>query len=466
VSALPAYTSPEELIADLRVVEASLRSHGSGALADALVVPAREAVACFGFHLCSLDLRQNSDVHERTVAELLATAGVCHDYRALDESQRISVLRAELGSPRPLASPFVDYSEETLGELAILRTAADARQRFGDMVIRHNVISKCQSVSDLLEVAVLLKETGLLVPGQDDTLALDIVPLFETIDDLTRAGQVMTELFAVPEYRAWLRSARGERQEVMLGYSDSNKDGGYLASNWALYRAEVDVVAAARAAALGCASSTAAAAPSAAAAAPATTRSSPSRRRGGRQSAAHGAGRGHRRRYADPSLARRSLEALVAATVEASLAGPGRRRHAARVQRGDGRTGRALAAHYRSLVYDTPASCDLFRQITPINEISSLNIGSRPAARTTTGPHRGPSRDPVGVQLEPVPDHAARLVRCRHRVPVLVRRVSRTSRAPGADEPRVAVLPSDAVEHGHGAGQERHGHRRPLHRPG
>jgi phosphoenolpyruvate carboxylase len=386
VSALPAYTSPEELIADLRVVEASLRSHGSGALADALVVPAREAVACFGFHLCSLDLRQNSDVHERTVAELLATAGVCHDYRALDESQRISVLRAELGSPRPLASPFVDYSEETLGELAILRTAADARQRFGNMVIRHNVISKCQSVSDLLEVAVLLKETGLLVPGQDDTLALDIVPLFETIDDLTRAGQVMTELFAVPEYRAWLRSARGERQEVMLGYSDSNKDGGYLASNWALYRAEVDVVAAARAAGVGLRFF--------------HGRGGTVGRGGGPSYHAilaqpRGAVDGSLRlteqgeviaaRYADPSLARRSLEALVAATVEASLAGPGPDDTPPEFSAAMDELAALSLQHYRSLVYDTPGFADLFRQITPINEISSLNIGSRPAARTTTG---------------------------------------------------------------------------------
>ena len=386
VSSLPAYGSPDELIADLSVVEASLRSHGSGALADALVVPAREAVACFGFHLCSLDLRQNSDVHERTVAELLATAGVCADYAGLDETQRIAVLRTELSSLRPLASPYVGYSDETLGELAILRTAADARQRFGDMIIRHTIISKCQSVSDLLEVAVLLKETGLLVPGDDASLALDIVPLFETIDDLTRAGQVMTDLFEVPEYRAWLRSARAERQEVMLGYSDSNKDGGYLASNWALYRAEVDVVAAARAAGVGLRFF--------------HGRGGTVGRGGGPSYHAiiaqpRGAVAGSVRlteqgeviaaRYADPSLARRSLEALVAATVEATRAGTGPDDTPPEFSAAMDELAELSLQHYRALVYDTPGFADLFRQITPINEISSLNIGSRPASRTTTG---------------------------------------------------------------------------------
>jgi len=386
VSILPAYTSPDELIADLAVVETSLRSHGSGALADALVLPAREAVACFGFHLCSLDMRQNSDVHERTVAELLATAGVCSNYVALDETQRVAVLRNELSSPRPLASPFVEYTDETIGELAILRTAADARQRFGKMIIRHNVISKCQSVSDLLEVAVLLKETGLLVPGDDASLALDIVPLFETIDDLTRAGAVMAELFAIPEYRQWLRAARSERQEVMLGYSDSNKDGGYLASNWALYRAEVDVVAAARAAGVGLRFF--------------HGRGGTVGRGGGPSYHAilaqpRGAVDGSVRlteqgeviaaRYADPSLARRSLEALVAATVEASLPGPGPDDTPPEFATAMRDLAALSLQHYRGLVYDTPGFADLFRQITPINEISSLNIGSRPAARTTTG---------------------------------------------------------------------------------
>ncbi|MCY7297798.1 MAG: phosphoenolpyruvate carboxylase, partial [Ilumatobacteraceae bacterium] len=237
------YANPDELLADLAVVDASLRSHGAATLADAHVGPVHQSVASFGFHLCSLDLRQNSEVHERTIAELFAAAGVCSHYLALDEAERVRLLRTELSSARPLASAFVEYSAETIGELSILRTASDARTRFGAMIIRHNVISKCQSVSDVLEVAVLCKEVGLLVPGVDDSLTLDIVPLFETIDDLAHAGDVVGSLIALPEYRRWLDHSRDGRQEVMLGYSDSNKDGGYLASNWALYQAEVAVVA-------------------------------------------------------------------------------------------------------------------------------------------------------------------------------------------------------------------------------
>ena len=385
VSVLPPYVSPRELLDDLAVVEASLRSHGAAALADAHVCAVREAVACFGFHLCSLDLRQNSDVHERTVAELLAQGGACSNYLQLGEAERIAVLRTELGSPRLLGGPYVQYSAETIAELTIFRTAADARRRFGEQIIRHTIISKCQSVSDLLEVAVLLKETGLLDPHDDSSLALDIVPLFETIDDLERAGEVMRALLTIPEYRRWLHAARGGRQEVMLGYSDSNKDGGYLASNWALYRAEVDVVAVAhehgvalrffhgRGGTVG---------------------------RGGGPSyhailaQPRGAVDGSLRlteqgeviaaRYADPSLARRSLEALVAATIEASLPALNDAPVPQEFVDALDELAEISYRHYRGLVYETPGFVQLFRQLTPINEIATLNIGSRPASRTAS----------------------------------------------------------------------------------
>ena len=383
IGARQPYATPDELLADLAVVDASLRSHGASSLADAHVAPVRQTIASFGFHLCSLDLRQNSEVHERTVAELLATAGACTDYLALDETARVQLLRTELYSTRPLASAFVEYSAETVSELSILRTAADARKRFGSMIIRHNVISKCQSVSDVLEVAVLCKEVGLLIPGADDSLALDIVPLFETIDDLAHAGDVVGSLIALPEYRRWLDHSRDGRQEVMLGYSDSNKDGGYLASNWALYQAEVAVVAATSAAGLrlrffhG--------------------RGGTVGRGGGPSYLAilaqpRGAVVGSLRlteqgeviaaRYADASLARRSLEALVAATIEASL--PSTELHDPPpefIAAMDEMAALSLS-HYRSLVYDTPGFVQLFREMTPINEIATLNIGSRPASRT------------------------------------------------------------------------------------
>jgi len=377
------YATPDELLNDLDVVASSLRSHGASSLADAHVAPLRQTVASFGFHLCSLDLRQNSEVHERTVAELLAAAGVCTDYLGLDEVSRVRLLRTELSSTRPLASAFIEYSAETLGELSILRTAADARKRFGAMIVRHNVISKCQSVSDVLEVAVLCKEVGLLVPGADGSLELDIVPLFETIDDLAHAGDVVSSLIAVPEYRRWLDHSRDGLQEVMLGYSDSNKDGGYLASNWALYQAEVAVVAATSKAGIrlrffhG--------------------RGGTVGRGGGPSYLAilaqpRGAVDGSLRlteqgeviaaRYADASLARRSLEALLAATIEASL--PRTELHDPPpefITAMDEMAALSLG-HYRSLVYHTPGFVQLFREMTPINEIATLNIGSRPASRT------------------------------------------------------------------------------------
>jgi phosphoenolpyruvate carboxylase len=377
------YDSPDELLADLSVVDDSLRSHGAAMLADAHVAPLRQSVASFGFHLCSLDLRQNSEVHERTVAELLAASGVCADYLALDEAARVELLRVELSSARPLASAFVTYSAETLSELSILRTAADARDRFGAMIIRHNVISKCQSVSDVLEVAVLCKEVGLLVPGEDHSLALDIVPLFETIDDLAHAGDVVADLVALPEYRRWLEHSRDGRQEVMLGYSDSNKDGGYLASNWALYEAEVAIVAATDAAGVrlrffhG--------------------RGGTVGRGGGPSYLAilaqpRGAVDGSLRlteqgeviaaRYADASLARRSLEALVAATIEASLPRTELHDPPAEFITAMHEMAALSLSHYRSLVYATPGFVQLFREMTPINEIATLNIGSRPASRT------------------------------------------------------------------------------------
>ena len=377
------YANPDELLAELAIVDASLRSHGAATLADAHVAPLQQAVASFGFHLCSLDLRQNSEVHERTIAELLATAGVCADYLALQEHDRVQLLRTELSSARPLASAFVQYSAETLSELSILRTAADARDRFGAMIIRHNVISKCQSVSDVLEVAVLFKEVGLLVPGEDQSLALDIVPLFETIDDLAHAGEVVASLIALPEYRRWLDHSRDGRLEVMLGYSDSNKDGGYLASNWALYQAEVAVVAATSAVGVrlrffhG--------------------RGGTVGRGGGPSYLAilaqpRGAVDGSLRlteqgeviaaRYADASLARRSLEALVAATIEASLPQTELNDPPTEFITAMDEMASLSLRHYRSLVYDTPGFVQLFREMTPINEIAMLNIGSRPASRT------------------------------------------------------------------------------------
>jgi phosphoenolpyruvate carboxylase len=376
------YATATELRADLDTIAASLATHGATPLIAGRLDPLRRAIDVFGFHLAVLDLRQNSDVHEEVIAELTERAGVVADYRELSEGERIALLARELAGPRLLASPHLDYSPRVVSELDILRTAADIHARFGAAALPNYVISKCQSASDLLEVAVLLKEIGLV---RGEALALNIIPLFETIDDLARCGDIMRAAFAVPVYRAMVRG-RGDWQEVMLGYSDSNKDGGYLTANWSLYRGEMLLVDAfhahdvklrlfhGRGGTVG---------------------------RGGGPSyeaiLAQPAGcvTGGLRiteqgeiiasKYSDPELGRRNLEALVAATLEASLQDTERlgRRADAYFSVLD-----ALSAHayraYRALVYETPEFPAYFRASTPIAEIAELNIGSRPASRTAS----------------------------------------------------------------------------------
>ncbi|HTP82342.1 MAG TPA: phosphoenolpyruvate carboxylase [Alphaproteobacteria bacterium] len=380
VGSAPAYASPDELAADIDVIYRSLNWNGSTGLARGRLRHLRRAVDVFGFHLASLDLRQNSDVHERVLGELLETGGVTNDYRGSEETARIALLYSEMGSPRPLVSPYLAYSETTTGELAILREAAEARRRYGPDAVRHYVISKSDGVSDILEVALLLREVGLLHP-REGRLDVDIVPLFETIGDLQRCGPVMDRLFALPEYRRLLAS-RGNTQEVMLGYSDSNKDGGYLTSIWELYKAELALVDIFR-------------------------RHGVALRlfhgRGG--SVGRGGGPSYQAilaqppgaiqgairiteqgeviaaKYSNAEVGRRNLETIAAATLEATLlegqAAP-RREHIAVM---DELSAYAYAA-YRDLVYETEGFERYFRDSTVIGEIANLNIGSRPASRT------------------------------------------------------------------------------------
>ena len=320
------------------------------------------------------------------VAELLATAGVSGDYRSLPEDTRIAVLTAELAWPRPLRNPYAGYSDLVTSELAVLTEAADAHGRLGPQAIPHYVISGASSVSDVLEVAVLLREVGLVRPGTPQPSAIDIVPLFETIDDLGRSHEVLAALLRHPAYRP-LVDGRGGRQEVMIGYSDSNKDGGYLAANWALYQAQERMVAVARDAGVrlrlfhgrgGTVGRGGGPAYEAILAQPPGSVDGQLRiTEQGEMVAA---------KYSHPASARRNLETLVAATLVASA-------------RGNGDLGGdavpftaamgALAADalraYRSLVYEEPAFAGFFAAITPIGEIATLNVGSRPASRTGSG---------------------------------------------------------------------------------
>jgi phosphoenolpyruvate carboxylase len=377
---LPAYESPAEFAADLDVIMRSLSTHHAALLAERRLIPLMRAVDTFGFHLASVDLRQNADVHEQVIGELLARAGVVPNYLDLPEAERVRLLAAEIAMPRPLSSPHLDYGERTRSELAILAVAATIHRRYGAAAVPNYVISKCQSVSDLLEVAVLLKEAGLL---RGETLAVNIVPLFETIADLTHCGSIMHAAFALPLYRR-IVAGRKDWQEVMLGYSDSNKDGGYLAANWALYRAEMRLVEAfathgvklrlfhGRGGTVGRGGGPSYEAILAQPAGSVT---------GGLRVTEQGEIIASK--YSDPELGRRNLEALVAATMEASLAdaeGIGERAtvyHQALDEL-------AAIAHeaYRALVYETPGFVSYFRAATPIAEITELNIGSRPASRT------------------------------------------------------------------------------------
>ena len=387
---LEPYRSIDELLDDLDTVIDSLRSHGAGLLADERVDPVRRTIEIFGTHLCGLDMRQNSAVHEQVIAELLHVGGVTDDYLALDESDRIAVLTAELDNPRPLAAHHARYSEQTAAELAVLTEAASAHDRFGARTIPHYVISMAESVSDVLEVAVLLKEVGLVridVDAGTINSALDIVPLFETISDLRAADTTLVDLLQHQRYSEMVASRSGW-QEVMIGYSDSNKDGGYVASQWELYRAQRALVAAAdrcgvrirlfhgRGGTVGRGGGPAYQA--ILAQPPGSVHGQLRITEQGEMVAA---------KYAQPASARRNLETLLTATIEAScldgehLEGDGPRFTAAMEELDE----IALGA-YRGLIdgtaYDRPGEfVDFFRQITPISEIATLNVGSRPASR-------------------------------------------------------------------------------------
>ena len=237
------YLLAQEFVADLRVIEASLKAHHGAALCRARLHPLIRAVEVFGFHLATVDLRQSSDKHEEVVAELLATARVEANYSALDEAAKRTLLLGLLNDARPLRVHGVDYSAHAQGELAIFAAAKVMRERFGHEAIRHYIISHTETVSDLLEVLLLQKEVG-LVRGTLDAQAtadLIVVPLFETIEDLRNAAPIMRDFYALPGI-ADLVKRSGAEQDIMLGYSDSNKDGGIFTSNWELYRAEIALV--------------------------------------------------------------------------------------------------------------------------------------------------------------------------------------------------------------------------------
>ncbi|WP_084583634.1 phosphoenolpyruvate carboxylase [Sphingomonas azotifigens] len=374
------YGHPAEFREDLVAIARGLADGGPLATGGALGRLIR-AVETFGFHLATLDMRQNSAIHERVVAELLKSAGVCDDYAALDEQARIDLLRRELANARPLTSPYAVYSAETASELAIVREAAAAHARYGRDCIRHYIVSMAQSVSDLLEVHILLKEAGLYMPGEHPQAHIMAIPLFETIADLEAAPPIMEAWLGLPEVAA-IAAARGH-QEVMIGYSDSNKDGGYLTSTWQLSRGSTALKPVFEDAGLamqlfhgrggavgrggGSSFSAILAQP------PGTVQGRIRITEQGEVIAA---------KYGSPESAMTNLEAMTSATLLASLepehlAPADAERFAAAMDQLSDSAFRA----YRGLVYETPGFTTFFRQMTPIAEIAGLKIGSRPASR-------------------------------------------------------------------------------------
>lgn len=383
---LPPYSTPAEPRADLDTIDESLRAHGSALLADDRLARLRESVRVFGFHLSGLDMRQNSDIHEEMIGELLAWAGVHPDYASVPEDERVELLARELGTRRPLVGDRTQLSDLARGELGVLTAAARAVELYGPAAVPNYVISMCRSVSDILEAAILLKEVGLLdVSGAEPYCPVGISPLFETIDDLHNGAAVVQAMLDLPLYRAFV-AARGGCQEVMLGYSDSNKDGGYLAASWAVYRAELALVEAARKTGIrlrlfhgrggtvgrggGPSYEAVLAQP------PGAVNGSLRLTEQGEVIAA---------KYAEPQLARRNLESLVAATLEATLLdveGLGDAAEPAYAILDDVATLARRA--YAELVHETPGFVDYFKASTPVSEIGSLNIGSRPTSRKPT----------------------------------------------------------------------------------
>ncbi|MCY1490127.1 Phosphoenolpyruvate carboxylase [compost metagenome] len=381
------YDSAEAFAADVQVVVDSLRANHGQALANGRIDALARAIGVFGFHLASVDMRQVSDVHEAVIAELFAAAGIAPDYAALPEARKLELLLAELRQPRLLTLPWHEYSEQTRKELAIFAAARELRARYGKRIARNYIISHTETLSDLVEVMLLQKESGMLqgtLGSKTDPARMElmVIPLFETIEDLRNAAGIMESLLDLPGFDSVI-AHHGVEQEVMLGYSDSNKDGGFLTSTWELYKAELALVQLfeqrqvklrlfhGRGGTVG---------------------------RGGGPtydailSQPPGTVNGQIRlteqgeiinsKFANAEIGRRNLETVVAATLEASLL-PQQNAprdldmfEAVMQQLSD----RAFTA-YRDLVYETPGFKDYFFATTPITEIADLNLGSRPASR-------------------------------------------------------------------------------------
>ena len=375
---LEPYATVEEFLNDLKKLQRSLHENGSQLLAEGRLADIIRSVSVFGFHMMPLDLRQHAGKHADVVAELFQHAGL-EDYNSLNEEQKQAALLRELSHQRPLYSPFITYSDHTRHELAIFNEARKIKDEFGEDAVTQSIISNCEQPSDLLALALLLKESGLLVVENGKPHSrINIVPLFETIEALENACPVMETMFRLDWYDVLLES-RGNIQEIMLGYSDSNKDGGYVTSSWCLYQAELGLVELFK---------------------KYDVRMRLFHGRGG--SVGRGGGPSYQAilaqpagsvagqiriteqgevitaKYADPGNAQRNLETLVAATLEASIL-PDKKDPDDKLMQD---LSDVSFKYYRELITH-PDFIDYFLQTSPIQEIATLNLGSRPASRKT-----------------------------------------------------------------------------------
>jgi phosphoenolpyruvate carboxylase len=343
-------------------------------------------VEVFGFHLATVDLRQSSDKHEEVIHELLLVAKIENDYSALNELSKQAILLQLLNEARPLRVIGTNYSSHTLAELKIVALAKELRERFGSDAIRHYIISHTETVSDLLEVMLLQKEVGLMHGTLDTKSRIDLitVPLFETIGDLRNAAPIMSDFYALPGIAHLVKRSGGE-QDIMLGYSDSNKDGGIFTSNWELYCAEIALVDLferlanshniqlrlfhGRGGTVGRGGG-----PSY----EAILAQPPGTVRGQIRLTEQGEVIGSK--YSNPAIGRQNLEALIAATLEATLLQPTKPASKIFLETA-AQISQASMDAYRSLIYETDGFAEFFFQATPIREIAGLNIGSRPASR-------------------------------------------------------------------------------------
>lgn len=379
---IPSYKTAKEFKDDLLIIKQSLLDNGDDALLTGDFSELLQAVDVFGFYLATIDMRQDSSVNEACVAELLKSANIVDDYSALSEEEKVKVLLKELQEdPRTLSSTNAEKSEQLQKELAIFQTARYLKDKLGDEVIKQHIISHTESVSDMFELAIMLKEVGLL---DNQKARVQIVPLFETIKDLENSRGIMEEFLDYDIVRRWVTANKGY-QEIMLGYSDSNKDGGYLSSVWTLYKAQNELTR------IGS-------------------------ERGIKVTFIHGrggtVGRGGgpsyeaitsqpfgsikerirlteqgeiiENKYGNKDVAYYNLEMLLSATVGRIVT-----RMITNTDEIDTfrETMDGIVTYsngvYRDLVFGNPHFYDYFFEATPIKEVSSLNIGSRPAARKT-----------------------------------------------------------------------------------